>query len=321
MRDLEEIVVFKGFTAHVSSGRIKSLTLGRPVRRTLRQYQTGFSSDDFSSLKREIEDGLREGRDLKLRFAHEIRYGAGHFVLIRDESFSGYAILTARDGKAPRGKYQLDVASGLGDTVNPYDTMMRETAEEFLYFLRESNSEAAKTHLVPVIRGRGKIIALKAAVKSRKCCFNETNSVAPLPAKSVPPSNSALLRLSDGSVLRCGVYLGSDSLEFIKALIIETGGHFSVNDIILHDGECSNGRCLDRKVVLVNLQNGECTAYQHGRIVFKGKFLGFLREYGFLERYREKGRIATIKVTETLRNWDYGWGNKEFLMPLIGDFR
>ncbi|MEM0136559.1 MAG: hypothetical protein QXU18_15255, partial [Thermoplasmatales archaeon] len=144
------------------------------------------------------------------------------------------------------------------------------------------------------------------------CCKEAAGNIF-LNAESLLPDNYVAVHLADGSVIESGVFFGDSNIEFVRTLVIDID-EINIESLILQDGECGECRCLDREIVLVDLQEGSCFTYQHGER--KGPVRSF-NEY-LMSRWRGPDeKVATLKVTETLNNWKDYWGNREYLLGLI----
>ncbi|MEM0288207.1 MAG: hypothetical protein QXG05_08600 [Nitrososphaerota archaeon] len=314
---LERIVVYKGLKVTVNRGKLEQMEMGEAIETTEKEYYSDFKGKayyKFDEFKRKIEEAKLMKESTTEEFEGKIRYGGGHFVILQDDKKDKYAIFVVREKDAKRDPNMIDIAAGMGDTYYPIETMLRETCEEFLIYRKGSSNDINLEQIIPVVNGSqynhyNEIIQQAARTTSQIC--GEHSRELFLTADSTVPSNSVKVKMSDGSVMECGVFFGNDSIEFTNTLIIHLDGEIE-NDLILRDGERIQSRCLDRKMLLVSIKEGECISYEHGVITWRGKLEKFLEK-----NFDKTKPIATIKVTGIIKNWNKNWGKKGVLAELL----
>jgi len=315
----DEIVSFESLEIVVAEGRIRELVLHGLVKIDLDSYQKMFNIESFNSFKAKVKEATISKESVTLRHNGTVRYGGGHFLILRDETRNrSYAVFVLRDKNAKRDPLLIDLAAGLGDTVNPVETMLRELSEEFLLYIKGAYGSKGVNQIIPSVEGSKYNEEIRIAAENASRFLNrDVKSLIFFSADSLPPLNPTIVRANDSTPMKCGVYFGDESIEFVRTLIIRIKDLELENDLILQDGEHDYERWTDRIMILVNLEDGSCKAYKSGKKYWNGTLQEFLKENGLSESGKVKGRVATVKVTNVIENWDSSWGRKDHLIPLL----
>lgn len=302
------IIAYNGFKAEVEDGRIKQITLGSPFWIKLNDYNAIFKNyeNEFDQVIKEIKEAIKNNKKKNFDFHGIIGYGGGHLVLLKISGVP-YACFVIRTDDAIRDPNLIDIGAGLGDSEFPVETMISEAMEEFLIY--KIDDQKTVTAIIPDFKNNQKYIEV--ARNASKAIFQKLNIKVEKEmgwdAEIIPLPNSPKISVNNKEFF-AGVFFGEKRLEFVNVLKMTTDTE-NIGEIVFKDGEFSGTKYLGRKTLVVNLNNGKCMVFRNGKKENDTSLDNILPR-------NSMGRVATIKVAEIIKNWNFAWGNSSYLQEL-----